>query len=143
MIVLLGRGQNTIRGRKRQQQSIKTKLFKCLILTAGSRREEFHLLRNHRIIKSFELEETLKGDLVELSCNAQGHPQLHQVLRTPSPDPECLRGRDTYLFGNLCQCKCSQQNYLAKWMVNIAGLIESPNNRILSWKGPTKTIESK
>ena len=118
-------------------------------MPGGSKNIRFQLLGlpslalNHRIIKSFELEGTLKGHLVEPSCNAQGHPQLHQVLRTPSPDPECLRGRDTYLFGNLCQCKCSQQNYLAKWMVNIAGLIESPNNRILSWKGPTKTIESK
>jgi len=36
-----------------------------------------------RIIESFELERTIKGDPVQLLCNEQGHLQLHQVLRAP------------------------------------------------------------
>jgi len=35
----------------------------------------------HRIRRLFELEGTIKGHLVQLPYNAQGHPQLHQVLR--------------------------------------------------------------
>ena len=34
--------------------------------------------------ESLELEGTLKGDLVQLPCNEQGHPQLDQVLRALS-----------------------------------------------------------
>ena len=37
-----------------------------------------------RIIELFELEGTLKGHLVQLPSNEQGHPQLHQKLRAPS-----------------------------------------------------------
>ena len=40
-----------------------------------------YLLKFYRIT---ELEGALKGHLVQLSCNEQGHPQLHQVLRAPS-----------------------------------------------------------
>ena len=34
--------------------------------------------------ESLELEGTLKGHLVQLPCNEQGHPQLDQVLRALS-----------------------------------------------------------
>ena len=37
------------------------------------------ILWSHRIIESFELEGTLKGHLVQLSCNEQEHLQLDQV----------------------------------------------------------------
>jgi len=36
------------------------------------------------LIEWFELEWTLEGHLVPLSCNEQGHPKLHQVLKPPS-----------------------------------------------------------
>ena len=35
-----------------------------------------------------QLEGTLKGHLVQLPCNEQGHPQLHQVLRAWSEEQE-------------------------------------------------------
>jgi len=45
-----------------------------------------------RIKESFEWEETPKGHLIQLSCNEQGHLQLHQVLQSPiQPDLECLQ----------------------------------------------------
>ena len=37
--------------------------------------------KNHRIIESFELEGTLKSQLVLPPCNEQGHLQLIPVLR--------------------------------------------------------------
>ena len=36
------------------------------------------------ITELLELEGTLKGHLVQLPCNEQGHPHLHQVLRAPT-----------------------------------------------------------
>jgi len=54
-----------------------------LVLSQGYRNP--HGTRHrHRIIEPFQLEGTLKGHLVHLPCNKQGHPQLHQVLRAPS-----------------------------------------------------------
>ena len=48
---------------------------------------------NHRIVESLELEETFKGDLIKLSCNEQGYPQLDQVAQSPiQTDLECLQG---------------------------------------------------
>ena len=44
----------------------------------------------------FVLEETLKGHLVPLPYNEQRHPQLCQVLRAPSSDPEYLQGWGTH-----------------------------------------------
>ena len=42
------------------------------------------------IIESFELEGSLKGHLVLLSCNEQRHLQLDQVVQSPvQPDFEC------------------------------------------------------
>ena len=38
-------------------------------------------LSYHIIIESLELEETFKGHLVQLPCNAQGHAQLRQVAQ--------------------------------------------------------------
>ena len=43
-----------------------------------------NLGKHLRIIESFELERTLKSNLVPLPCHKQGRPQLHQVLRAPS-----------------------------------------------------------
>ena len=44
-------------------------------------------------IELFELESTIKGHLVQLPCNKQGHLQLDQVAQSPvQPDLECLRG---------------------------------------------------
>ena len=60
----------------------------------------------YRTIELFELEETLKGHLVQIPCSEQGHLQLHQVLRAPSS--LTLRvskdGASTTSLGNLCQC---------------------------------------
>ena len=48
---------------------------------------------NHRIIELFEMEGTLKGQLVQLSYSEQGHLQLHQVVQSPiQPDLEFLQG---------------------------------------------------
>mgnify|MGYP001857089341 CR=1 FL=1 len=40
-----------------------------------------------RITELFELEEILKGHLIQLPCNKQRHTQLHQVLRACSARP--------------------------------------------------------
>ena len=59
-----------------------------------------------RIIESFQLEGTLKGHLVQLPCNKQGHLQLHQELRAlGSLTLDVSRdGAPTTFVGNLCQC---------------------------------------
>jgi len=36
----------------------------------------------NRIMKSFELEGTSEGHLVQYPCNEQGHPQLDQVAQS-------------------------------------------------------------
>jgi len=61
---------------------------------------------NHRIVESFELERTLRGHLVELSCNEQGHPQLNQAAQSPSSLTSHVSkdGASTTSPGNLCQC---------------------------------------
>ena len=47
-----------------------------------------------RIIETFEFEGTPKGHLVQLLCDEQGHPHLHQVAQSPTlPDLECLQGQ--------------------------------------------------
>ena len=43
-----------------------------------------HMGSESGITELFELEGTLKGHLVQLSCSVQGHLQLHQVFRAPS-----------------------------------------------------------
>ena len=49
--------------------------------------------KNLRITESFELEGTLKGHLVRIPCNEQGHLQLHQVAQSPvQPDLGRLQG---------------------------------------------------
>jgi len=46
----------------------------------------------HRIIESFELEGILKGHLLQLPCNEQGHLQLDKIAQSPiQPDLECLQ----------------------------------------------------
>ena len=49
-----------------------------------------------KIIESFELEGTFKGHLVQIPCNEQGHPQLHQVHRAPFILTWCLQGWGIY-----------------------------------------------
>ena len=45
------------------------------------------------IVELFELEGTLKGHLIQLPCNEQGHLQLDQGAQSPvQPDLECLQG---------------------------------------------------
>jgi len=43
-------------------------------------------------MEPLELEGALKGHLVHLPCTEQGHPQLHQVLRTPSSLTSAVSG---------------------------------------------------
>ena len=52
-------------------------------------------------IESFELEGTLKDNLVQLPCNEPGHLQLHHVAQSPvQPDLEHLQGWGIHcLFG--------------------------------------------
>ena len=46
------------------------------------------------IIEPLELEGTFKGHLVQLLCNKQGHPQLHQVAQgLIQPHLESLQGQ--------------------------------------------------
>ena len=47
---------------------------------------------NHKIIESYELEGTLKGHPVHLSCSEQGCLQLGQVAQSPISLTECLQG---------------------------------------------------
>lgn len=60
---------------------------------------------HHIVIESFELEGTLKGHLVHLSCNKKGHLQLDQVDQSlVQPHPEHLQGQDIHhISGNLFQ----------------------------------------
>jgi len=59
-------------GAQAQQRPQKQKYFSVLVSVSR---------KFHRIRESFELEGTLKGHLVQPPCSAQGHLQLHQVLR--------------------------------------------------------------
>ena len=65
------------------------------------------------VLELFELERTLKGHLVQLPCNEQGHLQLSQLLRAPiQTELECLPGWDihqplwaTFASANHSYCK--------------------------------------
>jgi len=60
---------------------------------------------HYETIELFELEETLKGHLVQLPCIEQGHLQLHQVAQRPiQPDLECLQRPSTTSLGSLFLC---------------------------------------
>lgn len=59
--------------------------------------EPVRAVRSHRIIEQFELEGTLQGRLVQLSCNEEEHLHVHQIARSPvQPDFECLQGRGVH-----------------------------------------------
>lgn len=61
-----------------------------------------------RIIESFELEEALKGHLVQLPRNKQGHLQLHQALAAPSSlNLSASRYGAATASGSLFQCLTS------------------------------------
>lgn len=60
--------------------------------------------RTAMIIELFELERICKGHLAQPPCNAQGHPQLHQVVRAPSPVLGGLQGWGTTASGHH-ECK--------------------------------------
>ena len=63
----------------------------------------------HRIMESFELEETFKGHLVQLPCNEQGCLHYIRLLRAPSSLTLSVStdGVSTTYLGNLCQCLTS------------------------------------
>ena len=49
---------------------------------------------SHRILESFELDDTFKGHLVQLPCNEQGHLQQDQSAQSSAlPELECLQER--------------------------------------------------
>jgi len=50
------------------------------VLSLLERNSQVSLVLSYRIIESFELEETLKGHLVQLPCLEQGHLQLMTSL---------------------------------------------------------------
>jgi len=52
------------------------------------------------VIELIALEGSLKGRLVQLLCEEQGHLQLHQVAQSPTvqPDLECLQARGSHHF---------------------------------------------
>ena len=58
------------------------------------------------IIESCGMEGTLKGHVVQLPCNEQGHLQLDQAFRAPSSLTFYVSrdGAATASLGNLCQC---------------------------------------
>ena len=51
---------------------------------AGAKRDQHKWCSQGYCHEWFELEGTSKGRLLPLPCSAQGHPQLHQMLRAPS-----------------------------------------------------------
>ena len=84
----------------------------------------------HRIIiESFELDGTLKGHLIQPSCNEQGHLQLDQVLRAQSSLTASVtrNGSSTTSLGSLCQC-------LTTLSVKNISLISSLNLSSFTWK---------
>ena len=56
----------------------------------------------YRVIESLQLEMAFRSHLVQLHCNGQGHPLLHQVLRAPSSLTlaVCRDGAFTTSLGN-------------------------------------------
>ena len=52
--------------------------FTVLEMSSNVKKWKARKARFHRSIESFELESTLKGYLVQLPCNEQGHLQLDE-----------------------------------------------------------------
>lgn len=55
----------------------------CLCVEQCMKRKDGDRWLSHRIVESFVLERTLKGCLVQLPCNEQGHIQLDQGAHSP------------------------------------------------------------
>jgi len=73
------------------------------------------------IIESCGMEGTLKGHVVQLPCNEQGHLQLDQAFRAPSSLTFYVSrdGAATASLGNLCQCfPCSVLPRLLHFGIN-------------------------
>ena len=111
------------------------KCFHCVVWIIS---EVFHGINTdtsgevkyHRITISFELEGTLKGHLVQLPCNEQGHLQLEQVAQSPvQPDLECLQGWAS--LDNLFQCLIT---LIVKIFVLISNLYIHHRNWVY-WEG--------
>jgi len=68
----------------------------------------FHI--KNRIIEFYELKGTIKGHLVQLPCNEQGHLQLHQVLKALSSLTFSVSrdGASTTSLGNLFHLYCKK-----------------------------------
>ena len=61
------------------------------------------LSESYRIIESSEFEGMLKGHLVQLPCNEQGHLQLHQIAQSLiQADLEHLQGQGIHHLGTTC-----------------------------------------
>ena len=63
----------------REQDTVSHPRAKGSVLT----RTRVTCIHKHRITESFELERTIKGNLVQLPCNEWGHLQLGQVAQSP------------------------------------------------------------
>jgi len=74
-------GKASAMGKYEHKRWLKSCIVLGTILYLGAK--IFHWDCFHRIIEPFELGETLRGHLIQLPCNDQGHLQLHQVLRAP------------------------------------------------------------
>ena len=72
---------------KKLTHSFSQHYFTCVVIYTYT----FIYIQNHAIIESFESDGTLKGHLIQLSCNEQGHLQLHQSPKSPTqPDLCCI-----------------------------------------------------
>jgi len=73
------------------------------------------------------LEGTLKGHLVQLPYNKQGHLQLHQVAESPvQPDLECLQGWGIHHLWAACASvspKELESTYIINFICSGAGCV--------------------
>ena len=102
------RGRDRMRAENENQQSCisawsKERKLCPFLLWPTTTQLQCAVFLHLKIMESFELERTFRGHLVQLPCNEQGHPQLHQVLRAPS-SPTCWpQGWGTHYHSGLPQ----------------------------------------